>query len=303
MSVIIIAGGTGLLGMHMSEILADQGYVVRHLSRTRNLNAKFPAYAWNIKKQTIDEDVFQDADYVINLAGANLADKRWTNAQKRNIIESRTHSTKLLRDTFERINLKPKAYISASAIGIYGDRRDEWLSENSKNGSGFVPEVVIKWEDAAKEIAELGIRTVFMRIGIVFSTQGGALEKMLIPFKFFNGSYFGDGQQYYSWIHIDDVARMFIKAMQDEAMTGAYNAVAPNPATCKEIVVQLKKALDTPAVIMPVPSFALKLGMGEMAVIVLDSARVSSEKIEKTGFQFQFPELLPALKDLLDRKI
>ena len=147
------------------------------------------------------------------------------------------------------------------------------------------------------------IRTVVLRIGIVFSTKGGALEKMLLPFKFLNGSWFGDGKQYYSWIHIDDMIGIFVKALEDEKMRGAYNAVSPNPETCKNIVVQTKKALGTPAVLMPVPAFALKTLMGEMAVIVLDSTRVSSEKIEKAGFKFRFPDLLPALKDLIKRKI
>ncbi|MCR9286459.1 MAG: TIGR01777 family oxidoreductase [Bacteroidetes bacterium] len=303
MSTIIIAGGTGLLGMNMSKILTEKGYEVRHLSRRRNLNAPYPAYAWNLNNQTIDEDVFQNVDYVINLAGANIGGKRWTKRQKQLIIESRTQSTQLLRDSIEKLPKKPKAFISASAVGIYGDRGNEMLSEESSSGTGFVPEVVKEWEKAIDKVTQTGIRTVALRIGIVLSTKGGALEKMLLPFKLMNGSWFGNGAQYYSWIHIDDVTQLFIKAIEDEKMHGVYNAVSPNPETCKNLVIQIKKALNSPAILMPVPSFALKIGMGEMAVIVMDSTRVSSQKIEDTGFKFQFPELLPALKDLIKRKI
>jgi uncharacterized protein (TIGR01777 family) len=303
MSTIIIAGGTGLLGMNMSKILTEKGYEVRHLSRMRNLNAPYPAYAWNLNNQTIDEDVFQNVDYVINLAGANIGGKRWTKRQKQLIIESRTQSTQLLRDSIEKLPKKPKAFISASAVGIYGDRGNEMLSEESSSGTGFVPEVVKEWEKAIDKVTQTGIRTVALRIGIVLSTKGGALEKMLLPFKLMNGSWFGNGAQYYSWIHIDDVTQLFIKAIEDEKMHGVYNAVSPNPETCKNLVIQIKKALNSPAILMPVPSFALKIGMGEMAVIVMDSTRVSSQKIEDTGFKFQFPELLPALKDLIKRKI
>jgi uncharacterized protein (TIGR01777 family) len=267
------------------------------------LNAPYPAYAWNLNNQTIDEDVFQNVDYVINLAGANIGGKRWTKRQKQLIIESRTQSTQLLRDSIEKLPKKPKAFISASAVGIYGDRGNEMLSEESSSGTGFVPEVVKEWEKAIDKVTQTGIRTVALRIGIVLSTKGGALEKMLLPFKLMNGSWFGNGAQYYSWIHIDDVTQLFIKAIEDEKMHGVYNAVSPNPETCKNLVIQIKKALNSPAILMPVPSFALKIGMGEMAVIVMDSTRVSSQKIEDTGFKFQFPELLPALKDLIKRKI
>lgn len=303
MSVIVIAGGTGLLGKRLSAFLTESGYEVRHLSRKRNLDALYPAYSWNLKNKTIDDDVFQNAEYVINLAGANIGGKRWTNAQKKIIIESRTRSTQLLKDTFARLNLKPKAFISASAIGIYGDRGDEILTENSGAGQGFVSKVVVEWEKAVETIAQTGIRTVVLRIGIVFSTKGGALEKMLLPFKFLNGSWFGDGKQYYSWIHIDDMVQIIVKVIEDEKTEGTYNAVSPHPETCKNIVVQLKNALRTPAILLPVPAFALKTLMGEMAVIVLDSTRVSSEKIEKAGFEFRFPDLLSALRDLIKRKI
>lgn len=303
MSIVLIGGGTGLLGMKMSQDLAEKGYQVRHLSRRRNLDATFPAYSWNLDEQTIDEDAFDGVEYVINLAGENLAGKRWTAAQKKKIIDSRTDSTKLLADSIEKMRVRPKGFISASAVGIYGDRGEEWLTEESGAGHGFVPNVVVEWEKSIEQIDKIGIRTATLRIGIVLSTKGGALEKMLIPFKFFNGSWFGDGQQYYPWIHIEDISRMFVSAIENDQMSGVYNAVAPNPETNKNLVIAIKKALNTPAILMPAPEFAMKLAMGEMAVIVLDSMRVSSEKIEKAGFEFKFPEIVPALKDLLKRKI
>ena len=304
MSNILIAGGTGLLGQRLSQLLKKRGHTVFHLSRKENLRAEFPAYKWDLDKEYIDDTALAKADYIINLAGAGVADARWTTARKRLIISSRVESARLLKSAITDKKTPAKAYLSASAIGYYGNRGDQLLKETDPPGDeGFLPEAVTAWEKAIREVAETGIRTVGFRIGIVLSAKGGALEKMLLPFKLFNGTYFGDGSMYYSWIHIDDMARMFIEAVENESLAGFYNGVAPNPATNKEIIVSCKKALRKPAIILPAPAIALRTAMGEMADMILDSAKVSSEKIEKAGFKFQFPELLPALKDLLKRKI
>ena len=304
MKNVLIAGGTGLLGMRLSQLLKAKGHKISHLSRQQNLNADFPAYQWDLEKKFIDPPAIEQADVIINLAGAGVAEARWTDARKKLIIDSRVDSTSLLKSFIENKKAPAKTYLSASAIGYYGNRGDQLLKETDTPGKkGFLPESVVAWEKAIDEVAKTGIRTVAFRIGIVLSTQGGALEKMLIPFNFFNGTYFGDGSMYYSWIHIDDMANMFIDAIENKQFGGYYNSVAPNPATNKEIILACKKALRKPALIMPAPAFALRLVMGEMADMILDSAKVSSEKIEKEGFQFQFPELLPAIKDLLERKI
>lgn len=304
MSTIVIAGGTGLLGRHLSQLLSDKGYEVRHLSRKRNLDAKFPAYSWNLNDGSYDKDVFQNIDYVINLAGANLADSRWTPTRKKAMIESRTKSTSLLKMAIEKLDSPPKAYISASAIGFYGDKSDEILTEKSPSGEqGFLPECVVAWENAIGEIRKTGIRTITLRIGIILSTKGGALKELLFPFNFFLGTYFGNGKQWYSWIHIDDMAQIVVEAIENPSLSGTYNATAPQPTSCKAIVLAIKNVLNKPALILSVPAFLLKMVMGEMSTIILDSTRVSSEKIQKAGFEFKFPALSKALEDILTRKV
>ena len=301
---ILIAGGTGLLGGRLSQLLKKRGHTVLHLSRTRNLAAEFPAYQWDLKQKTIDQEVLERADCIVNLAGAGIAEARWTETRKRLIISSRVQTADLLRQAIAEKRTPAKSYVSASAVGYYGDRGNQLLHESDPPGqTGFLPESVVAWEKAIDQVAATGIRTVGLRIGIVLSTQGGALEKMLIPFRFFNAAYFGDGSMYYSWIHIDDMANLFVEAIENEQLSGFFNGVSPNPATNKEIVLAIKKAMDRPALVLPVPAFALRLAMGEMADAVLHSTRVSSAKIEGAGFQFQFPDLVPALRDLLERKI
>ncbi len=304
MSTILIAGGTGLVGKHLSQMLQSAGHTVLHLSRKQDLKAKYPAFAWDLAKKTIDQAAVDRADFIINLAGAGIADERWTPERKRLIISSRVDSTLLLKAAIERRPTPLKAFISASAIGFYGSRGEQLLTESDEAGTNsFLAESVSKWEQAIEKIAETGLRTVVIRIGVVLSTKGGALEKMLIPFRFFNATYFGNGQQWMSWVHIDDICRMFIQAIENEQFSGIYNGVAPHPFRNKDLVCELKKAIGGLAIMLPAPEFVLRVAMGEMADVVFDSTRVSSKKIEATGFKFLFPDLLPALKDLLRRKI
>lgn len=303
MPTVLIAGGTGLIGMRLSELLQARGYEVYHLSRTRDLNATFPAYQWDLNKGTIDAEAIRTADYVINLAGAGIADKRWTPARKKLIIDSRVQSAALLLRAFEEQNHRPKAYLSSAAIGYYGDRGSEWLDEEAAPGEGFLAESCIAWEKAIREVAESGLRTVAFRIGLVLSTRGGAMEKMMLPINFAAATYFGDGSQYYSWIHIEDLCRMFIWALENEKAAGFYNGVAPAPVTNKEFTKTLGEAMDKPSVLVPAPAFALRLAMGEMADAVLSGARVSAQKIVEAGFEFRFTDLLEAMRDLIKRKV
>jgi uncharacterized protein len=197
-----------------------------------------------------------------------------------------------------------KVYIAASAIGYYGNRGEELLSEEASPGeTGFLPKVVAEWENAIREVATTGVRSVALRTGIVLSPHGGAFEKLLLPFKFFTGTYFGDGRQWYSWIHIDDLCRIFLEAIKNEKMQGFYNAVAPNPVRNKDLILALREAIVKPALITSAPSFALRAVMGEMAEMILDGARVSPQKIVDAGFRFDYPELLPTLRDLLARRV
>lgn len=303
MATILIAGGTGLIGKRLSVLLSEQGHTVHHLSRTRNLQARFPAYQWDLNRGVIDEEAILSADYVINLAGAGIADKRWTEARKQLIISSRVKSAALLLQKFEELDHRPRAYISSAAIGYYGDRGDKWLTETASPGEGFLSESCVAWEEAIQTVAASGIRTVGLRIGIVLSTQGGAMEKMMLPLKLSAGTYFGDGRQYYSWIHIDDLCRMFIWAVENDQAQGFYNAVAPQPVINKSLTKALADAMNKPALLVPAPAFAMRMAMGEMADVVLASARVSAEKVLDAGFTFQFADLEAALKDLLERKI
>jgi hypothetical protein len=301
---ILIAGGTGLLGIRLSRLLQSKGHQVLHLSRRKDLQAEFPAYRWDPGQGFVEAEAIERAAVIINLAGTSIAARRWTPARKKSIIDSRVDSTRLLNKALHQKKEPVKAYITATAIGYYGNRGDELLSEEATPGqSGFLPEIVVNWENAIRDVAATGVRTVALRIGIVLSSQGGALEKLLIPFRFFTGSYFGDGQQWYSWIHIDDLCRMFLEAIENEKMQGFYNAVAPNPVRNKDLVLALRKALVKPAFISSVPAFALRAIMGEMAEMILDGAKVSPQKIINAGFKFGYPELFPALRDLLARRV
>ena len=303
MATVLIAGGTGLIGSHLSELLAGRGYTVLHLSRRRDLQARFPAYEWDISAGTIDEEAVRRADYVINLAGAGVAEKRWTDSRKKTIIRSRTEGARLLRTAFEHLGHRPRAYLSASGVNYYGDSGDKVLHETDPPGEGFLSETSIQWEQAALEVGQLGIRTVILRTGIVLSTRGGALEQMMLPLKAFTSTYFGAGRQWYAWIHIDDICRLYMAALEDEQWAGIYNAAAPNPVRNRALAEVLPEAAGQRALVVPVPAPVLYLTLGEMAHAVLDSVRCSVEKVEKTGFTFAFPELSQALEDLFRRKL
>jgi len=303
MQTILIAGGTGLIGTRLSPLLKAKGYEVIHLSRKKNLAKTYPAYQWDLNKGFIDEEAIQKADYVVNLAGAGIADARWTKKRKQLVIDSRVKGNELLKKYFETIKM-PKAFIASSAIGFYGDRADETVNEKSAAGKeGFLAYSTGIWEQSIHDVAQLDLRTAIIRIGIVLSTVGGALQKMLISFNLRTGAYFGDGSAIYSWIHIDDICEIFIKAIEDEQMKGIYNGVSPNPISVKELVYNIEEALGKKSIIMPAPEFGLRLAMGEMADAVLTSTNVSADKISSAGYEFKFPDNIAALKDLLNRAV
>jgi len=303
MYTILIAGGTGLIGRHLSKMLTDQGHTVHLLSRTADPDATYKTFVWDTMKGEIEEAALSSADFVINFAGAGIADKRWTDSRKKLIIESRVKGNELFAEMLPK-HPNVKAYISASAIGYYGDRGTEPLSESAAAGKdGFLSESVVAWENAIEKVAATGLRTITIRIGIVLSTKGGALEKLLLPFNFWLGVYFGNGEQIYSWVHIEDLCRMFIMAIENEGMKGVFNGVAPHPVTNKEFTEITAKALDKSALLVPSPSFVMRLAMGEMADVVLSGSNVLSEKVEAEGFNFQYTTLKPALEDILTRKI
>ena len=241
---------------------------------------------------------FQKTDTIIHLAGTGIADGRWTEKRKKEIIDSRVKSADLIFETLKANAHHVKTFISASAIGIYGDCKDEWIDETYPAAPDFLGETCKVWEAAANKFSTLGIRVVIFRIGIILAKDEGALPQMARPVKLFAGSPLGSGKQFMSWIHVTDLCRVFLKAVEEERMTGVYNAVAPNPVTHREFIKSLTKVLHRLFIPIPVPAFILRLILGEKAKIVLDGQRVSSKKIRDTGFRFQFEKAEDALKNI-----
>jgi uncharacterized protein len=313
MQNVLITGGSGLIGTRLSEILLKRGFSVSHLGRKKvvkiqtrptNSERKNPAikiYNWDVEKGIIDAKALLEADYIIHLAGAGIADKNWSDARKKEIIESRTKSIGLITKTLKTIPHKIKSFISASGIGFYGaDTGDEHISEQYTAGTDFVADCCIQWEAAADEVQALGIRTVKLRTGIVLSDKGGALPKLTQPVRWGVGAALGTGKQWQSWIHLDDLCELYIKALKDEDMTGFYNAVAPNPVTNYELTRLSAEVLKRPFWMPNVPAFALKLVFGEMAIIVLGGNYILNKRIQlETDFVYKFTEVRGALENLL----
>ncbi len=298
---ILVTGATGLLGSRLTELLLQKVYQVSHLSRSRQ-EGVIPTFQWDILKREVDLDALTQTDAIVHLAGAGIADKRWTPSRKNVIVDSRVKSTELLYEVLKKENHNVNTFVSASAIGIYGFAESEKVfDEESKPAGDFLADVVKQWEAAVDKISTLGIRVVKIRIGILLSEQGGALKEIIQPIKWGVGSPLGSGEQFLSWIHIDDVCQIFIKAIEDEKMKGAYNAVGPKPATNKELTQAIANVLNKPLWLPKVPSVVLKIVLGEMADLVLKGSKVSSARIQKHGYEFLFPDLEEALKDLLTK--
>jgi len=293
---ILITGGNGLIGRHLQQALKARNYEVATLSRNPPANQN--AVYWDIDKGEIDVRALDQTNTIIHLAGANIGGKRWTEKQKKEIIESRTKSAELIFLKLKSTPHQVKTFISASAVGIYGDRGSEWANENHSHGSNFLANTCEQWEAAAQKIEFLGIRVVILRFGIVLAANGGALPVMAKPVKLFVGATLASGQQYMSWIHLDDLCRLVIYAMEKETMRGVYNAVASNPVTNKEFTKQLGEVLHRPIWPFSVPSFLLKLILGEQATMIMEGQRVSNKKILAEGFQFKFQDLKTALADI-----
>lgn len=294
MQNILITGGSGLVGQRITSLLEKKGYQVAWLSRSAQAGRE--SFIWDIENQEIDPKAIDWADAIIHLAGAGVAEKRWTPERKKLILHSRTQSTKLLHFALEKAIKRPNTFISASAVGFYGFNTGTALvDETSAAGTDFLADVVKSWENEVKTMESLDIRTVLLRIGIVLDAEGGALGEMLKPPV---AAPLGSGDQWMSWIHIEDVARMFVYALEKTTLQGVYNAVAPNPATNQQLTKEAAQAKGKTYIGIGVPGFALKLVLGEMAAMVLGGNRVSCQKIQKAGFQFEFYELSTALKDI-----
>ncbi|HOY05114.1 MAG TPA: TIGR01777 family oxidoreductase [Saprospiraceae bacterium] len=299
MPITLLAGGTGFIGTRLADMLLQQGHVVRLLTRQPKGAGQF---AWDVEKGTIDRKALEGVDYVVNLAGAGIADKRWTEARKREIVDSRVKSTHMLAEAVKQSGHQPQAWVSASAIGYYGNSGEQKMHEtDAPVDRSFMVDCCEQWEQAVDEIAALGIRTVKLRLGVVLEKGGGALDEFVKPLRFGLGTYFGNGQAWYSWIHRDDVCRAFIWALETPDVDGVFNLVAPYPIRNKALVKAIAHARRRPAVFLPVPSFALRLLFGEMSATILNSNLIASEKIEQAGFIFQYPDTDKALESIFQK--
>lgn len=296
MKNILLTGGTGLVGQRITQMLLDKGYEVGNFSRSKGQDASVKRFVWNPAKGELDDEAIRWAHAIIHLAGANVGAKRWDEAYKREIMESRTKSTKLIVDKLNQLEHQVKTLVSTSAIGIYRDTGATMTAEDGAHDSDFMAEVCKAWEAVTEGSP---VRTVRLRVGVVLSPKEGALEKIAQPIRLFAGAPLGSGQQYTPWIHLDDIARMFIHILEHEELEGVFNGVAPHPVTNAELTKQIAKVLGKPLFLPSVPDFMVKVIAGGMATSVLKSFRLSSQKIQDTGFHFQYPALRPALEDLL----
>jgi hypothetical protein len=306
MATVLITGGTGLVGTALTKHLIGKGYQVIILSRKENQNspnASITFAHWDVEKQIIDNKAIAKADYIIHLAGAGVADKRWTEKRKKEIVESRTLSSALIVNALSETPNNVKAVISASATGWYGEdqkrlRGIKGFTEDAPADSDFLGETCRLWEESISPVERLGKRLVILRTGIVLSNEGGALKEFKKPIKFGIASILGNGKQVVSWIHIDDLCRLYIFAIEKD-ISGIYNAVAPTPVTNSTLILKLSAKLKgTFAVPMYVPKFVIKLMLGEMSNEVLKSVTVSCDKIRSQGFTFYHPSLSSALDEL-----
>ena len=310
MQTVLITGGTGMIGQELTKHLTGKGYhtiiLTRKMPASEGQDAMVSYALWDVNKQQIDIAAVQKADYIIHLAGAGVVDRKWTKAYKAEIINSRTKSSALLIDTLQNNQNNVKAVISASAIGWYGEDpspRGDGFIETDPNADNFLGETCKLWEASIEPVTALGKRLVILRLGIVLSNTGGALAEFIKPLHFGIAGILGNGKQVISWIHIDDLCRMFIEAVENENMHGIFNAVAAEPVTNKVLTLQLAEARRGRFFIpLHVPGFVLDLVLGSRSIEVLKSTTVSNKKITNTGFTYLYPSIETALKDLCNRK-
>jgi uncharacterized protein (TIGR01777 family) len=295
---ILITGGSGLIGNLLTDALLKKGFEVSHLSRKPKNDGRVKSYFWDVEHGEIDEECLDGVDTVVHLAGAGIAEKRWTAERKKELIESRTKSIGLI---YQLIKTKPnsvKAIVSASATGYYSDRGDEVMKEENAPANDFLGTCCVDWENAVDEGLKLGLRIVKFRTGVVLHKDGGALPQLAMPAKWGIGSPIGNGKQWISWIHWQDVIDLYVDGIVNQHLSGAYNMVAPVAVTNAEMSKAVAKQLHKPFWAPNVPAFILKLLMGEMSSVVLGSTKVSAEKIISQGYTFKYPELAGALEEI-----
>jgi hypothetical protein len=299
---VLITGASGLIGKPLSRLLLENGYTVHQLSRNiSKANKDVKIFKWDVSRMTIDESCLDNVDAIINLAGEGIADKAWTNKRKIEIVKSRTDSLKLLYDLLKK---KPehnvKTFISSSAVGHYGDRKDEILNEKSEPGTDFMANTCLSWERSAVKIEALVPRLIIFRTGVVLSKEGGALPQLAKPIKLGFGAVLGTGKQWVPWIHIEDTIRIFLYALENENINGVFNMAAPFPVTNAELTKACANQFKKPLWLPHVPEIALRIALGEMSRVVLNSTRISADKLIETGFKFKFSKIESALQHLYE---
>lgn len=308
MDTVLITGGTGLVGRALTKLLTEVGYKVIILSRHnigKDLDNALVSYAhWDITRRVIDETAIQQADYIVHLAGANVGDKRWSAARKKEILNSRTQSAELLFEALGKYPNKVKKVISASGIGYYGENKSgPAFTENDPPFGDFLGKTCVAWENSILRMQDLQKKVVILRTGIALSLEGGALKEFYKPLQFGFATILGNGEQYVSWIHLHDLARIYLSAIVNHELEGIYNAAAPYPVQNKELVMTMAQEAKGKSFLPAyVPSFALKLALGEMSIEVLKSCRVSSARIQETGFVFSFPDIRSAMENIFQEK-
>lgn len=292
---ILITGATGLVGKALIASLLKDGYNIAILTRNPEKINDITAFAWDVAKQTIDVNCFKNIDTVVHLAGAGIADERWTAERKQEITNSRTQSTALLYQTIKANKFPIKNFISASAVGYYGNSGAEILTETSTSGTGFLANCCQQWENAVDEGLKLEIRVVKIRIGLILDKNHGALPAIAKPISYFAGAALGSGKQYMPWIHIDDIVGVFTEAIANQACTGAFNACAPQPVTNAVFTRAVAKQLRRPIWPFNIPTFVLNLILGEMSILPLMSNHTIPKKLLDIGFKFKYAKLNNAL--------
>ncbi len=298
---VLITGGSGLIGRELTPLLLRKGYEVRFLSRYDLQYKHVQVYRWNVSERYIDPEALQGVDYIIHLAGANIAEKRWTRKRKDEIFKSRVEGARLLLDKVLTYKTGLKAFISSSAIGYYGTYTSEDIfTEDYPAGEDFLARVADEWEDAAWEFYKNGIRVGIVRTGVVLAPDGGLVKKLYPLAKLGLLSPLGSGKQYVPWIHIRDIARIYLFLIESE-VSDVFNGVAPEHATFEQLVKTMLRIMGKKSIMPNIPEFAVKLMFGEMSSIMLYGSRVSSQKLLNAGFQFMYPDLYVALKEILSR--
>jgi len=301
---VVITGGAGLIGSRLSDLLAGEGYEVVHLTRTAAAGMKYKSYPWDPRQGYCDRDAFRDGDAIIHLAGANIGERPWSRARRKEIISSRTMTAELVYRSSVGAGVKPSVYVTASGISIYGSRTAAKIfGEDDPPAGDFLAETCRLWESAADPFAAAGVRVVKIRTAVVLARKGSALSKMTAPARAGLIVRLGPGNQYFPWIHIDDLCQVYLRAVSDDTMAGPYNAVAPDHITHDMLMAEVARQKSLPVFLPRVPAWALRAILGEMSVVLTTGSRISSKRLRETGFRFIYPDITSALKACLNQGI